>query len=267
MARSHRPRDNAPLPPPLPPETRTVGQLVAETIRLYGERFWRALPLGLPLAAVDQLAHGASRVQASGLLFVSGPFFTLAYAAACALVARRRPPAHAWALALAVGVIVFLPAAVLTGFFWLLAVAWLGFIGLVVPVALLEERGFVGTFRRARELGTADYVHAVGSLATLAIIFFLARFGLGFLLRSQGDNTLRAAIFLADLVLSPLLFLGPALLYFDQAARVESGDRSTRRSHADVRVAEQPDAAGRPDAEVEPRPPARSQSRRRRARR
>ena len=38
------------LPPPLPPGERTVMQLVAETIRLYGDNFWRALPLGLPLA-------------------------------------------------------------------------------------------------------------------------------------------------------------------------------------------------------------------------
>ena len=29
-----------PLPPPLPPETRTVGQLVAETLKLYGRHFW-----------------------------------------------------------------------------------------------------------------------------------------------------------------------------------------------------------------------------------
>src|SRR4029079_18037358 len=28
------------LPPPLPPETRTVGQLVAETLKLYGDNLW-----------------------------------------------------------------------------------------------------------------------------------------------------------------------------------------------------------------------------------
>ena len=31
------------LPPPLPPGDRTVGQLVAETIRTYGDHFWRVL--------------------------------------------------------------------------------------------------------------------------------------------------------------------------------------------------------------------------------
>ncbi len=45
------------------PETRTVGQLVADTIRLYGERFWRVLPLGLSVAVVDQLFQGLSREE------------------------------------------------------------------------------------------------------------------------------------------------------------------------------------------------------------
>ena len=44
----------AELPKPLPPQERTVGQLVGETIRAYGDNFWRALPLGLPLALVDE---------------------------------------------------------------------------------------------------------------------------------------------------------------------------------------------------------------------
>ena len=42
------------LPPPLPPERRTVGQLVAESIRLYGLSFWKALALGVPLITRDE---------------------------------------------------------------------------------------------------------------------------------------------------------------------------------------------------------------------
>ena len=41
-----------PLPPPLPPENRTVGQLVAETLKLYGNHFWVALALGAGPAVV-----------------------------------------------------------------------------------------------------------------------------------------------------------------------------------------------------------------------
>ena len=73
---------------------------------------------------------------------------------------------------------------------------------------------------RDLQLGRADYVHAAGSFATLAILFALTRLALGLLLSSQADATVRVAIFLADLVLSPLLFLGAAIVYVDQAARV-----------------------------------------------
>jgi len=43
---------------------------------------------------------------------------------------------------------------------------------------------------------------------------------LGLLLRSQADATVRVAIFLADVVLSPLLFLGAAIVYVDLVARI-----------------------------------------------
>jgi hypothetical protein len=39
------------------------------------------------------------------------------------------------------------------------------------------------------------------------------------LLHNQSGIADRAAVFLADVVISPILFLGPALLYVDQAAR------------------------------------------------
>jgi hypothetical protein len=77
------------------------------------------------------------------------------------------------------------------------------------------------------------------------------------LLHAGSDQAIRIALFLANLVLSPILFLGAALLYFDQAARVESRSRTSgRRRDADVRDAVQAQPAGPADAEVEPRPPA-----------
>jgi hypothetical protein len=42
---------------------------------------------------------------------------------------------------------------------------------------------------------------------------------LALLLRSGGEATERVAALLADLVLSPMLFVGASILYFDQAAR------------------------------------------------
>jgi hypothetical protein len=41
-------------------------------------------------------------------------------------------------------------------------------------------------------------------------------------LRSGGESTERAAALLADLVLSPMLFVGSAILYLDQAARLRA---------------------------------------------
>jgi len=85
------------------------------------------------------------------------------------------PAARAWATAVAVGTITFLPAAFLlpTAFFF--AVAWLALVGLVVPVCLLEGRGALQGVRRAVELGRADYVHALASLATLTLVYWLTR--------------------------------------------------------------------------------------------
>ena len=46
------------LPPPLPPETRTVGQLVAETLKLYGDNLWRSLALGISVTVINQVSVG-----------------------------------------------------------------------------------------------------------------------------------------------------------------------------------------------------------------
>jgi hypothetical protein len=211
-----------PLPPPLPPETRTVGQLVAESLRLYGRRFWPSLLLGIPVAASDLVAFGGSIPQRVVVLLAFAPLFTAAYAWAAALMSDRRPSPSRWVSILVTGSLVFAPAAVFFPWFALLSVAWLGLAGLVVPVLVIEDVSPRGALRRAVQLGRADYVHAVGSLATLTIVFVLTRLALAFVLRAQADNTIRVAVTIADLVISPLLFLGAALLYVDQAARVRS---------------------------------------------
>ena len=118
--------------------------------------------------------------------------------------------------------LIFVPAALLFPWFALAAVLWLALVGLAVPEAIREGASFRGSLRRGLALGRVDYVHAAGALATLVILFFVMRFGLALLLESQADNTVRTAIFLADTVLAPLLFLGGAILYEDQDARLRS---------------------------------------------
>jgi hypothetical protein len=210
------------LPPPLPPETRTVGQLVAETIRAYGANFWRSLPLGLPLAVMAQVIYGYGFTTQVELLCLAAPLTSAAYLAAVLTVFDVRPPTHVLVRAYLVGVLVWLPAPILLRLYILPAVAWLALFGLAVPAIVQEQLGFRDALARARRLATADFVHALGSLCTLVIVFVLSAAVLGVLLQGQGSNTLRVAGFLAVLVLSPLLYLGGALLYFDQAARVGS---------------------------------------------
>jgi len=249
------------LPPPLPPETRTVGQLVAESIRLYAARFWPSLALGIGPALVGVAAAELDGVARVVVVIGVGPLVLAAsYAGAVALV-RPIGRGRYVGVALAAGYVAFLPVCVsrlwIFPGIYLVALAWLALVGLAVPAALVERRGYADALRRGVQLARADYVHALGSLATLAITIFLTGLVIFFSLREGSGQALRIAAVLAFIVLAPLFVLGAAVLYVDQAARVESGGPRTRRnSNGDVHPALQPDAAGRADAESEPGPPA-----------
>ena len=222
------------LPPPLPPETRTVGQLVAETLKLYGDNLWTSLPLGISLTIINQITAGRETLVQALVLAAGAPLMAASFTGASAIVAGVRPSAPDVARAIVVGSIVFAPAAFLSLLFVLPAVAWLALVGLVVPVLVLERLGIEAAFRRAIQLARADFVHALGSLATLAILFGHVKLTLVLLLRDLGDAGERAALGLGDLVMSPILFLGGALLYVDQAARV-SRTSSRKRSAGGVK--------------------------------
>ncbi len=246
MARRGRrqPGPQEPLPPALPPESRTVGQLVAETIGFYRHHFFQTIPLGLSVAALTQLTvafghrpvrtyghpraqslHDPTSVLGGGVeatIVVGALLLTISYIAALVLVTGVRPDARRLTVGYAVGVLVFLPTPLLAQLLVLPAVAYLALIGWVVPAAIVEGTSFAGSFRRALRIGRADYVHAAGGLATLVIVFYVIRLMLALLLRSGGEATERAAAGLSDLVLAPILFVGSAILYVDQAARFEA---------------------------------------------
>ena len=223
-----------PLPPSLPPETRTVGQLVAETLKLYGDHLWTSLALGLSLTVINQINAGHDTRFQVLVLAACAPLMAASFVGASAIVGGVRPSAAGAARAIVVGAVVFVPAAFLALLYVLPAVAWLALVGLVVPVLVIERPGVGEALRRAIELARADYVHALASLATLVILFGLVKLTLTLLLRDLGDAGERAALGLADLVVSPLLFLGGALLYVDQAARVSSSS-SRKRSAGGVK--------------------------------
>lgn len=211
-----------PLPEPLPPEDRTVGQLVAETLKLYGDHLWTSLALGLSVTLINQVTAGHNTLFQSLALAAAAPLMAASFTGASAIVGGVRPSALDAARAIVVGAVVFVPAAFLTLLYVLPALAWLALVGLVVPVLVIERPGVRAAFRRAFELARVDYVHALASLATLVVLFALVKLTLTVLLRDLGESGERAALALGDLVVSPLLFLGGALLYVDQAARVRS---------------------------------------------
>jgi hypothetical protein len=204
----------------LPPATRTVGQVVAEAVRIYQAHWGRALALGVVPAIVGvvtvELGGWASVVFG---VVVGSLVYTASYVVACSIVGGvplRTPQALT---AFAAGVVVFVPVPFLAIVFVLPALVWLALLGLVVPVALVEGLPLRRSFARAVELARADYVHVLGSLATLAILTLVCQGVVAFTLREFSDQTERLAAVLAAMVLAPLLFLGAAVLYEDQEAR------------------------------------------------
>jgi hypothetical protein len=241
-----------PLPPPLPPETRTVGQLVAETINLYRRRFWPSLALGVgPAAAAVGLVLLPGYWKLLFGLIAFALVMTFSFLGGVVIATDNHPERSALLIGAEVGYVLFVPALFLYSLFILPAVLWLALFGLAVPAAVIERVGFGEALPRGYRLGRADYIHAAGSLATLVIVAFLTATVLFFLLRGASQLERSIAAFLSLLVISPILFLGAALLYFDQAAR-----DPTRRSDADLHHAVHADGPGRPDPEGEPRPSA-----------
>jgi len=211
------------LPPPLPPETRTVGQLVAETLKLYGEHWKVALVIGLPPAVLSATATGFTRSQTLVIIpFAGAVAATASYVIASAVVSGTPLRSRALVSAAVVGVLVYLPFPFLTAVFVLPGLAWFALFGLAVPAAVAERLGVWEALRRGFALGRADYAHALGGLATLTLLVFVTQIAASLLLQGVADNSSRVAAFLAGLVLSPVLFLGAALLYVDQAARLRA---------------------------------------------
>jgi len=243
------------------PAERTVGQLIADAIKLYGHRFWRGLGLGIPAAAFTVGASAFDGWPRIVYGVVVGPFaLALSYVWA---VEVALPTQKTRGRALLVGAVAFLPlaasrVAVFTGVYFF-ALAWFALIGLAVPAVLAEGRGLRDAFQQGLRLARADFGHAFGTVAALAIVVIVSIFSLSLLLAGFGAQSITISAVMAVIVMSPLFFLGCALLYVDQKARLESGSPRRRRRDARLHHAVEPDRAGRADAEVEPGPAARGE--------
>jgi hypothetical protein len=211
-----------PRPAALPPAERTVGQLVAESIQFYGRHFWACLVLGVPAAVIavvfTQVSHRTALILAPTLsaALISGTFVY-----ASVIVLEASPPRPRLVAAWLMGWLVFAPVPFLVIAFILPGLLWLAALGLVVPVLVTEDILLRAALPRAWQLARADFVHALGSMFTLAVVVLLSQSVLVFVLRGFGNAAGSVALFLASVVLSPLLFVGAALLYVDQAARIQ----------------------------------------------
>ena len=230
----------------LPPAERTIGQLVGESIRFYGDHFWPCLALGLAPAALAVVSANVSRTVAivlSPTLF--GALLSATYVGASVLVLERRPDDRRLVVAWLVGWLVFAPVPFLV-------------LGFVIPGSRGWRRsGSSSRSSSSRRRRCEQPSRAPGSshgptsctrsasLVTLAILVLLTQAVLAFILRSFGGAGVSVAFFLASVIVSPLLFIGAALL-LRRPGRAGRGRVGSR--HADLHPALAPLPAGRPDA-------------------
>lgn len=225
------------MPPP-PDRPLALGELLAETTRLYGERLWSSFGLGVVVAGAFLLARATPDLL-DVLILALG--FTGAYGAAARLAAGDRF-GEAWAqvglrlpVLLVLTFVVAIPFALAVGYLLLLifAVAWLAFTGFSIPVAMLErESGAEGWFDRvsyalfrSMTLARAEYVHAAGVAAALVLLYLLLGNLVAAALVGFAENGRIAAVALVQVVLAPFFFLGLSVLYFEQRARAISSPR------------------------------------------
>jgi hypothetical protein len=203
-------------PAALPPGERTIGQLVAESIRFYGDNFWVVLMLGVPFVLLDLLSWREAWWKQVIVGWIVGPLICAAYIRAAMLIEGSFWSWRAYVAAL----VIYLPYPVL-GVYVLPAVVYFALVGLGVPAAVQADAGLRETVRRGVRLGRADPMHAIGGLATIVLVVGVSRLSLEVLLNTQGGQARELAVVLADLVLSPLFYVGAVLLSVDQEARVE----------------------------------------------
>jgi hypothetical protein len=215
-----------------------LGELIAETIRIYGDRLRAAIGLGLIYAGV---LLGAAIVHVALYYLVTAIMFAMASGVAVRLVAGDTFR-EAWAQVLVRFPVVLMLAAVvglpfaLAGYLSVLFIIiafWLGLTAFAVPAAMVEQtRGSAGTFQTAAyalertiALARLDYLHATGMVAALLIVNFVFGILLANLLVGFADSGEIVALALVQVVLAPFFFLGLAVLYFEQRARaaVSSG--------------------------------------------
>jgi hypothetical protein len=215
-----------------------LGELLSETIRIYTQRPWAAIGLGLVEGGAYLLAALTPSLLDVLLIALA---FTLIYGAAARLVSGDTF-AEAWAqvglrapVLLLFTFIVAVPAVIALTYLFLLVVGalWVALMGFTIPVAMLERDPEVKnafdriaySLLRSMRLARAEYLHALGVIAALIIIYLVLGIVLGVALVGFADNGRVIAAALVQVVLAPFFFLGLSVLYFEQRARAAVSSR------------------------------------------
>jgi hypothetical protein len=215
-----------------------LGELLAEAIRVYGERPLAALGLGAVEAGAFLVADALPAILGVLLLALT---FTATFGAAARLVSGDSF-AEAWAqvglrapVLLVLTFVVAIPFAIAVGYLLLLIVAvfWIALAGFAIPVTMLERDPSAESFfdrlayalYRSIRLARVEYLHAAGVSAALVLIYLLVGNVIGAALVGFADNGRLVAGALVQLVLAPLFFLGLAVLYYEQRARAAVSSR------------------------------------------
>lgn len=209
-----------------------LGELLAATVRIFGERAWPLLALGGAEALVFIGANALPPIPGLGVLAIS---FAIAFAVAARLVAGDGfrdawlAAGRALPVLLLLGFVVAIPfyLGFVAGLLLLVfSAGWLGLTAFSVPAAMVETPADPSWPGRARHalvrtiaLARADFIHAVGVSAALLIVYVLFSVLLAGALRGYADNTRLVAQALAQVPLAPFFFVGLSVLYFEQAAR------------------------------------------------
>jgi hypothetical protein len=219
-----------------------LGELLAETVRLYGERFWAAIALGAVVAGTFIVVGFTPWLLDAVVLSLS---LTVSFGAA-ARIASGDAVTEAWAqvvvrlpVLLLLTLVVSLPfvLSVLSYLELLLfGAAWIGLTGFAIPVCMLEVEGpakdrlqrVAYVLDRTVTLARAELVHAVGVAAALIVVYVLAAFALAVALGGLAETRGTTAALLIHVVVAPLFLLGLSILYFEQKARAVSSPRTRK---------------------------------------
>jgi hypothetical protein len=216
----------------LPDRPLPLGEILSETIRIYTQRPWAALGIGLlfggaylltaltpVLLDVLVVAFAFSLIFGAAARLVSGDSFAEAWAQ----VGLRTPVLLV--LTFLVAVPAFLTFSYL--FLFLVGAAWIALLGFSIPVAMLERDPDVQNFfdriayalLRSIRLARAEYLHALGVVAALVVIYLVLGITLAVGLVGFADNGRALAAALVQVVLVPFFAIGLSVLYYEQRAR------------------------------------------------